>query len=195
MGPPCSTWVFMSRGTTGRPRLRIRGSKYFRKVKEANRFVRRMLYILKYAVKKEIHFVIEQPVSSLMPMYRPLKRFLERHGAIQVSVPLGQFGSLSETLGVQFILCLRSCMLSGLNGLGHMYGSGFTGLKKLYIYIYRAFACMRALPGERARAGRWPFFLKPLAGFGAMLYCHAKPQPWGQRTHLCLGCMTAFAQR
>ena len=164
MGPPCSTWVFMSRGSTGRSRLRIRGSKY-RKVKEANRFVRRMLYILQYCVKKEIHFVIEQPVSSLMPMYRPLKRFLERHKAIQVSVPLGQYGALSETLGVQFNCGIQVFMLWGSKGCTPIDIIGFRVYRAKNNYrIYGAFACMRALPGEGARAGldgpsssnRWP---------------------------------------
>ena len=44
VGVPCSTWVWMSRGSTRRCRLRARGSKKVRCVKVANTFIRRLCY-------------------------------------------------------------------------------------------------------------------------------------------------------
>ena len=44
IGVPCSTWVWMSRGSTRRCRLRVRGSKKVRCVRAANKFIRRLCY-------------------------------------------------------------------------------------------------------------------------------------------------------
>ena len=45
LGCPCSQWVWISRGTTGRNRLRVSGSKRVPSVKAANRLVRRLCYL------------------------------------------------------------------------------------------------------------------------------------------------------
>lgn len=46
IGVPCGSWVWISRGSTKRCRLRPRGNKKYRKVRETNRLVRRLLYLL-----------------------------------------------------------------------------------------------------------------------------------------------------
>ena len=46
LGLPCCSYVWLSRATTRRCRLRPRGSKKFRKVRQANRLVRRVCYLL-----------------------------------------------------------------------------------------------------------------------------------------------------
>ena len=45
LGCPCSQWVWISRGSTGRSRLRPSGSKKLPSVKAANRLVRRLCYL------------------------------------------------------------------------------------------------------------------------------------------------------
>ena len=110
LAPPCATWVWMSRGSTGRSRTRARGSRRRSKVIEANRFVRRLLYLLAYAVKKHIFFCIEQPCSSLMALYHPLKRFLDQNKALFLSVSLGFWGAPTEKLAQQYrshLLCVH----------------------------------------------------------------------------------------
>lgn len=97
--PPCSSWVWLSRSSTGRTRLRPGGQRHRLKVRQANKLARRVCYICTYVRAKQAHFVIEQPASSVMPLYGPVRRLLRKHGAFEVSVPLGQYGSGSECRG------------------------------------------------------------------------------------------------
>ena len=45
IGVPCSSWIWLSRGSTKRCRLRPQGNRRYKKVKESNRLVRRILYL------------------------------------------------------------------------------------------------------------------------------------------------------
>lgn len=45
LGIPCSSFIWLSRGSTFRSSLRPRGKKRLRKVRETNRMVRRLLYV------------------------------------------------------------------------------------------------------------------------------------------------------
>ena len=45
VGAPCSSWIWLSRGSTRRCQLRPRGNKAIRSVKKANRLVRRICYM------------------------------------------------------------------------------------------------------------------------------------------------------
>ena len=103
--PPCATWIWISRGSTGRSRTRPRGhvesfaswllagSKWFRETTKANKIIRRILYLrfdgsaslyhvcvhlrCKYAVSKKCFFVLENPVSTLVWLDRPMEAGLE----------------------------------------------------------------------------------------------------------------------
>ena len=97
--PPCSSWIWLSRGSTRRSALNPRGARRYRKVREANKLCRRLIYLLEYLVAKGVFFAIEQPVTSLMWLYRPLRRSLKRWNVFEVCIPLGQYGASSETLG------------------------------------------------------------------------------------------------
>ena len=44
-GPPCSSWVWIARGSTKRCRLRPQGSKRYAAVRKANKLARRLLYL------------------------------------------------------------------------------------------------------------------------------------------------------
>ena len=46
LGVPCSTWIWVSRGSTKRCRLKVRGSKHAPSVRTANRMIRRLAYVL-----------------------------------------------------------------------------------------------------------------------------------------------------
>lgn len=108
---PCSSWVWMSRGSTRRSRLRVKGPKYLKKVRDANRLARRacflcLVYIhrilhvylklsslcvegllgcrMELAFKKGLTYTIEQPRSSLLPLYKPLEVGVG-HFALRVS--------------------------------------------------------------------------------------------------------------
>ncbi len=45
LGVPCSSWIWMSRATTKRCRLRPEGTKKYKQVKLSNRLVRRLCYL------------------------------------------------------------------------------------------------------------------------------------------------------
>lgn len=96
VAPPCSTWIYLARGSTGRTFTRPRGSKRYRNVRRANRLIRRMIYLCEYCHKKGLHYCIENPMSSLLWTYRPMEAMLKRHGCRAISVPLGAYGALSE---------------------------------------------------------------------------------------------------
>ena len=109
LAPPCGSWVFMARGSTGRSRSRVRGSRKFESVKAANRLCRRILYLAAYARKKGVDFCLEQPYSSLMPLYAPLQRMLRRTGAISIIVPLGEYGAKCEPLAFEHYKDMHAC--------------------------------------------------------------------------------------
>ena len=94
--PPCSTWVWVSRGSSGRSLCRVRGRRYLKQIATANKIMRRAVYLAEYAVRKGAFFCFEQPSSSLASLYPPLKRFLRRNDAAEISVPLGMHGAVSE---------------------------------------------------------------------------------------------------
>lgn len=103
--PPCSTWIWLSRSTTGRSLTRPRGSRIWKKVRRANRLIRRLLYICEYLFQKKVHYVIENPVSSLVWSYRPMEEMLKRHNAFSVSVPLGAYGGPLEKRVTLYTTC------------------------------------------------------------------------------------------
>ena len=45
LGVPCAQWIFLSRGSTGRSRVRPRGKKLLKNVAKTNRLVRRLCYL------------------------------------------------------------------------------------------------------------------------------------------------------
>ena len=46
---------------------------------------------LELAYRKGCYYIVEQPVSSLLFCYKPLRRLLKRHGAIRVTCALGAY--------------------------------------------------------------------------------------------------------
>lgn len=45
IGIPCASWIWLSRGTTRRSRLRPKGAKRYARVRATNKLVRRVLYL------------------------------------------------------------------------------------------------------------------------------------------------------
>ena len=43
--------------------------------------------------RKNIFYIVEQPISSLVFVYKPLKRLLRRHAAYSVTCALGAYGA------------------------------------------------------------------------------------------------------
>ncbi|CAL1126840.1 unnamed protein product [Cladocopium goreaui] len=79
VAPPCATWVFLCSAVTGRSWSNPGGNSQ-RCVELANILVLRLIYILFYAVKRNVKILIEQPQSSVMWMWRPVRKFLHWAG-------------------------------------------------------------------------------------------------------------------
>jgi len=94
LAPPCSTWAWMSRASTGR-QLNILGfheeSHY---VKSQNMLVDRMVYLLVLCIKRGVHFIVEQPASSVMWQHPRMAKFLDRFGCHITTIKM-QMGSYS----------------------------------------------------------------------------------------------------
>ena len=70
LAPPCSSWVFMSRGSTHRTHESPLGNLAFEKVRAANMQVSRVVLLVLMAML--LHNAIwlgEQPLSSLLPLH------------------------------------------------------------------------------------------------------------------------------
>ena len=90
--PPCSSWVFMSRSSTGRA-VSVEGNPFNEAVQAQNILVRRLVHLLTLLIKRGVYFIVEQPRSSIMWKHPVFKRFLRRwSGLIEDAHPqLGAF--------------------------------------------------------------------------------------------------------
>ena len=78
LAPPCSTWVWMSRSSTGRHIDILGFQEESHYVKSQNMLVDRMVYLLILCIKRGVHFIVEQPASSIMWQYPRMSKFLKR---------------------------------------------------------------------------------------------------------------------
>ncbi|MCP4241933.1 MAG: hypothetical protein GY772_15365 [bacterium] len=89
--PPCSTWVWMSRHSSGRVGDRVAGNPNSAYVVSQNALVCRLLCILGICIQREVWFILEQPASSVMFEFAPVKRFAELHRVTRVKLQLGAY--------------------------------------------------------------------------------------------------------
>ena len=68
-------------------------------MKQANRLIRRFLCALELAKKKGAFWTIEQPGSSLLFNYSPVRETIQRHGARFVYFNMGEYGARTMPLG------------------------------------------------------------------------------------------------
>ena len=69
------------------------GDSSVRSVKKANQIARRVAYMLRYNWAKGVHYVLENPMSSILWRYKAIRRCLRKHRAIRVVTFLGCFGA------------------------------------------------------------------------------------------------------
>lgn len=70
--PPCSTWVWMSRFSSGRY-LHVAGDPRSEYVRGQNALVERLLFVLEVAMARGVWWIIEQPASTLMFRHAPFE--------------------------------------------------------------------------------------------------------------------------
>ena len=80
-GIVCSSWVFMSRGSTGRYIFDIRGHIKNDAVHHGNIMCSRVILLMWISIKHELLTILEQPTTSIMYMW---KRFQDMFGAILI---------------------------------------------------------------------------------------------------------------
>jgi hypothetical protein len=93
--PVCSTWGFIGRSGTGRSASNAMGDNSVPRTRYANRMVVLTTMLMLLAYIRNAHVWIEQPSSSLMPVFSPLKEFLDFACGYSVTTFLQAFGSKS----------------------------------------------------------------------------------------------------
>jgi hypothetical protein len=89
--PPCSTWVWLSRHSTGRSPQNIYGNLRSHYIRSQNALVTRLSLLLQLCNLRGVFYIIEQPHSTIMWDHPDLKRVLEdaRHPVFRVDMDLG----------------------------------------------------------------------------------------------------------
>lgn len=93
LAPPCSTWVWLSRSSTGRRPHRPAGDEHKENVMRQNMLVGRLCYLINLAWHLGVYFIIEQPASTVMFSYPRLQKLLARMGSAVtwVKIEMGCF--------------------------------------------------------------------------------------------------------
>ncbi|CAJ1372520.1 unnamed protein product [Effrenium voratum] len=93
--PVCSTWVYMSRGSTGRSLGNPGGDPRFPATNSGNVLCSRTLVLLWIAAALQCWWVLEQPQGSLMEHYAPFQAFLKRVRAWRHRMKMLDYGGPS----------------------------------------------------------------------------------------------------
>ena len=88
----CSSWVWMCRGATHRTASRPEGDPKVRCVREGNGMVARMAAVLIVLICKSVHWVLEQPESSLMKKSLWMRHVLSLKPTYATKTYMGVFG-------------------------------------------------------------------------------------------------------
>ena len=94
LAPPCSSWVWMARATTGR-HLAVHGDITNGNVVRNNALAERVVLLLYITTLRGAHWIVEQPVSSLLWAYPAMRECLRRHGCTPCSLHMGAYGGSS----------------------------------------------------------------------------------------------------
>ena len=91
--PPCSSWVWLSRGTYDRSVANPAGDTSQARVRAANRIAELTAKVTKVCDALGIHWVLEQPRASLMLRFGPIAEVVQAAGVTRVAVELGRVGA------------------------------------------------------------------------------------------------------
>ena len=98
-GVPCSSFIFMSRGTSKRSRCWPAGNTKEPTVALANTITSRFSLLILIALARSVWWTVEQPLSSLMAAYAPMRHAMEVTASFlslnYVSTSMGMFGAFS----------------------------------------------------------------------------------------------------
>ncbi|CAK8988087.1 Uncharacterized protein SCF082_LOCUS1242 [Durusdinium trenchii] len=91
--PVCSTWVFMSRGSTLRSRTRPLGRKDSGAVRDGNVLAARALVLCILAAAKGCFWLLEQPASSIMELHPLFQAAIRLLGMHRLCIAMGRYGA------------------------------------------------------------------------------------------------------
>jgi hypothetical protein len=91
-GTVCSSWIFVSKGTTGRSALLPHGNESVQSVREGNVQVSRMCLTLWLLAAKSVGWILEQPGSSTMEQHKRMQEHFRIFGVRAVRTWMGAFG-------------------------------------------------------------------------------------------------------
>ncbi len=94
LAPPCTTWVWMSRATTGR-HIQVVGDVTSPPVVRSNALTERLALLLEILHLKNCRYIIEQPCSSCLWDYPALRDVLRRHRSGRCFLHMGAYGGTS----------------------------------------------------------------------------------------------------
>jgi len=100
--PPCSSWVWMSHHTTGR-HISPQGNEDYQNVRRQNILVSRLCYLIALCRRRGVHFIIEQPASSVMLQFSRLKKLLASMGD-DIASAVSQLGSFNLEMQKDVVL-------------------------------------------------------------------------------------------
>ena len=91
-GTVCSSWIYVSMGSTGRSRECPEGDENVRSVRAGNIMVARMFLVLWLLRAKGVGWILEQPGSSLMEYSHRARQHFDLFGVTAVRTWMGAFG-------------------------------------------------------------------------------------------------------
>ena len=91
LAPPCSTWVWMARASTGR-HIQVEGDITLETVVRNNALAERVALLLEVVSLQGGYWLLEQPRSSMLWDYPAMKAVLERHGCTPAYLHMGAYG-------------------------------------------------------------------------------------------------------
>ena len=100
--PPCSWWIWISRGTSKKSEACPKGDECNFKNKSQNRLVSRMCHLLWLCLHRRVFWIIEQPDSSVMSRYPRLARLLAAHRYVSAELSMGAYGGPTKKGTVLF---------------------------------------------------------------------------------------------
>ena len=96
LGPPCSWWVWVSSSRHKRTSDRPQGCVSHPTVAFHNSVAQFVADAIKTCVALGVHFVLEQPLSSVLPLFEAVRAALAMAHATAIVIPLWKFGATSH---------------------------------------------------------------------------------------------------
>ena len=95
LGPPCSFWIWLTRSVSGRSQSNPAGDTTSAWVRQGNAIGKFVANTLQLAHHLKLFYFVEQPASSLLGEFEPMKASLKATGAFNVRWQMGAFGASS----------------------------------------------------------------------------------------------------